>query len=86
MRWRRWSISGGLPAGKSPEGYKVSPGFCISANVPSLKLQFQLVGEPVEMSVNATANGADPAVALAVKAAATIGVGQGTDRNLNVFQ
>ncbi|OPX63373.1 MAG: hypothetical protein A4E33_01742 [Methanoregula sp. PtaB.Bin085] len=46
-------------------------GFCTSANVPSPKLQFQLVGEPVEMSVKLTVSGAGPSVTSPVKLAAS---------------
>jgi len=42
-------------------------GFCSSENVPSPKSQDQDVGLPVEVSVNCTVRGAEPAVGVPVK-------------------
>ena len=48
---------------------KVWLGFCCVDVVPSPKFQFQVVGEPVEVSTNWTCNGAGPLVGDAMNAA-----------------
>ena len=50
-----------------PGSVNVTTGFCALDNVPLLNSQFQVVGLPVEISVNCTLNGAHPVVTSEVK-------------------